>query len=124
MAIRTSASDIMEILPDDSVLTDSAIEAFIEIASSMVDDLDSTLLNADRLKEIERFLTAHLISVTRDRQGLKEAIGEANITYTGYFGIGLKSTTYGQIVTQLDTTGALLALGRRTIKIVAITSFE
>ena len=114
----------MEILPDGSALTDSAIEAFIEIASSMVDDLDSTLLSASRLKEVERWLTAHLISITKERVGTKERLGDAEITYAGEFGEGLKATPYGQMVLQLDSTGELANTGKKRITFKAITSFD
>ena len=124
MAIRTNASDILEILPDGTGLENPAIEAFIEIASGMVDDLDSSQLSTTKLREIERWLTAHLITVTKDRQGTKERLGDAEISYANIFGEGLKASTYGQMVLQLDTTGALMNLGKKALSIKAITSFE
>lgn len=125
MAIRTSASDIFEILPDGISMEDSAVEAYIEIASGIVDEIDSTVLSTDRLKEIERWLTAHLIMITKDRQATtREKLGDAEVSYANIFGEGLKATTYGQMVMQLDTTGTLSNLGKKTISIKAITSFE
>ena len=125
MAVRTKPQEILEILPDGIGLTDITITPFINIASGIVDDIDSTNLDSDRLKEIERWLTAHLIMITKDRQATtREKVGDAEVSFANIFGEGLKATTYGQMVMVLDTTGTISNLGKKTITMTAITSFE
>lgn len=122
MAARTTIAEVKDIL-DDTELTDSVITAYITSASTMVDTVLGTG-TSDILKEIERWLAAHMISSTRERMALKEGAGGASITYTGTFGESLNGTSYGQMVLALDTTGAFAALTRRSVKIIAVTSFE
>ena len=119
---RVTATEVKVIIT--TALLDPAIESYIEIANSMVTDTVTCGLAASVLKEIERWLTAHLISITQERVGIKERLGEAEITYAGKFGEGLKGTSYGQMVLQLDTCGSFAKLGTKTISITAITSFE
>lgn len=124
MAVRVTASEVKAIM--DIELTDAAVDIFIGIANPIVtDNLDTaTTLTDAQLKEIERWLTAHLISVTKERRGKAEKLGEASITYQGIFGVGLKATEYGQMLEVLDTSGTLAGLGKKKISIKAITSFE
>lgn len=76
------------------------------------------------LKEIERWLAAHLIAITRERMALKEEAGTAKITYIGEYGKGLNSTPYGQMVMILDLTGKMANLMLKTASIYAIKSFK
>lgn len=124
MAVRIKPQEILDILPDGTGMTDITITPYINIASDVVDDLDATVLDSTRLKDIERFLTAHLIMVTKDRMGTKERVGDAEVSYPNIFGPGLNASTYGQMVLQLDSTGTLANLGKKVISITAITSFE
>ena len=119
---RVTATEVRVIITTS--LLDAAIEAYIDIANSMVTNTVTCGLAAAVLKEIERWLSAHLISITQERVGIKERLGEAEITYAGKFGEGLKATSYGQMVLQLDTCGSFAKLGTKTISITAITSFE
>jgi hypothetical protein len=122
MAVRTSAADVRAIMSTE--LGDTAIEAYINVANKMVTNSVTCGLSEDELTEIERWLTAHLIAITQERQATEEKLGEASMKYTGVFGEGLKSTSYGQTVLQLDTCGQLANLGKKEISITAITSFE
>lgn len=122
MAARVTVDEVKEIL-DDTELTDPIITAFITSANVMVNNVLGDGIS-DILKEIERWLTAHMISSTRERMALKEGAGGASITYTGVFGESLNGTPYGQMVLALDTTGAFAALTKKTVKILAVTSFE
>jgi len=121
---RTTAEEVKQIL-DNSSLEDSVVEAYITAANALVSStLDSGTLGDTLLEEIERWLTAHMIAVTRERTALKEAAGGASITYTGQYGQRLSSSSYGQMVMTLDTTGAMAALGGKSATITAIESFE
>lgn len=122
---RTTASKVKEIL--NTSLSVTKINAFITAANALVTNTlgtDTTL--GDTLKEeIERWLTAHLIVSARERQGIKEGAGGAEITYQGKTGIGLDSTMYGQNVKVLDTTGRMAALSSgKAVLLTAVTSFE
>ncbi len=123
MAVRTSAADVKAIM--DSSLLDAEVDVYIEIANPIVTDvMDGSGVGTTRLEEIERWLTAHLISITRERMGDTEKLGEASIKYIGKFGMGLESTPYGQTVLLLDTSGAFGDQGKVAISITAITSFD
>ena len=123
MANRTTFEKVKQIY--DTNLENENIEQYISIASMMVDDIAAVgTLSADRLAQIERFLTAHLIITTKERRGIEEELGEARIKYADVFGPGLQSTEFGQMVSQLDTTGTLASEGKKKVYFKAITSFE
>ncbi len=120
--MRTTVNEVKQIL-DDTQLTDPVITAYIGTSNTFVDEnLLSTSLSAAMLTEIEKWLTAHLITISRERMAAKEEAGGARIEYIGAFGAGLSSTPYGQTAIALDNTGTLLALsnGTKSIKIVAL----
>lgn len=120
---RTTATEVKQIITTS--LSDADVNNYIDIATAMVDDLDSdtTLTNA-RLILIEQWLTAHLIAITKERQTVDEKLGEAAVKYTGKFGENLQSTTYGQTAAMLDTSGTLAQLGKKKITFRPITSFD
>ena len=121
---RTTATEVKQIL-DNSTLADAIVDAYIIAANALVTKLLSGKGLGDVLmEEIERWLTAHMISVTRERMGAKEEAGGAKIEYTGTYGQALKSSPYGQMVMTLDTTGNMAASGGKKASIYAITSFE
>lgn len=125
MANRTTAPKVKVIMPETEY-DNERIEAYIGIASSMVDDVAAVGgVSADRLAEMERWLTAHLISVTGERRAVEEEIGnDTAVKFADVFGPGLQSTDYGQMTSQLDPTGTLAAYGKKKIDITAITSFQ
>lgn len=121
---RVTIAEVKEIMPT-LTLDDTNIAAFILGATTLVDQvLSSSGLGTDLLKEIERWLTAHMISLGPERMAKKEGAGGAEIEYVGVFGEGLKSTTYGQMVIAMDTSGSMAALAGKTVSITAIKSFE
>jgi hypothetical protein len=125
MGNRVSADDIKEIL--DTSLSDSSIEAFIQAANITITKWLSTDsgLSSVQLKEIERWLSCHLIACTREKQVRAEEAGDASVTYQGTTGMGLDATFYGQQVKVLDTSGILAAqMGKRQASIFAIESFD
>jgi len=128
MANRVIPAEVKEILSTD--LTDPTITAYINAANATVTSLVGS--NADlttaQLKEIERWLAAHLIACTRERQIAKENAGQAGATYDGKSDMGLDATLYGQQVKLLDTTGTFATLestvGLKSASIYAVTSFD
>lgn len=107
--MRTNVSEVKEILPTS--MDDSRIEAFIKGASAF---LDATLadkgLSDTLMKEIERWMSAHMITTTSERQLEKASAGPTSTTFAGQFGKGLYSSTYGQTVVNLDSTGTLKSI--------------
>ncbi|MCK5019473.1 MAG: DUF4054 domain-containing protein [Candidatus Peribacteraceae bacterium] len=122
MAVRVSATEVRVVITTS--LLDTAIDAYIAIANPMVTNTVTCGLSEAVLKEIERWLTAHLIGITKERATTKEKLGEAAVEYAGTFGKGLEQTSWGQMVLQLDTCGQFANLGKKDINITAITSFE
>lgn len=122
MANRVTVSEIKEIYPTS--LEDDVIEPYIDIANDLVTEKLTGMHGDERLAIIEKFLTAHLIVTTRDRQATWQELGDARVRYTDVFGEGLKSTTFGQTALLLDTSGILASSGKRKVMIKAIKSFD
>jgi len=123
---RTTIEEVIKIL-DNTGLSDAILTAFVDSANVFVtQSLGSTSLSATVLTEIEKWIAAHMVAITRERTAQKEGAGGAEITYTGKWGEQLRATNYGQMAITLDTTGTLdeLSNGRRSATIQAITSFE
>jgi len=124
MENRVSVDEVKEIFDTD--LSDPFIEAFISAANQVVTKHlgSSTSLSSEQLKEIERWLTAHLLTA-REPRAKAEAADGARIEIQGQFGKGLDSTTYGQMAKMLDTTGTLArVVGKQEAFLHAVTSFE
>lgn len=91
-----------------TTLEDTNIEQYIDSASALIDVwFKGVSASEDMLSELERWIAAHLIASTKERQAREEGAGGAYIKYSGMYGIGLKSTTYGQTAISLDTTNTL-----------------
>lgn len=126
MAVRVTVDEVIEIL-DDTELDDDVILAFIGSANVFVTaQLSAKSLDASVLKEIERWVSAHMITMTRERVGKEAGAGGAYIKYAGEWGKGLNGTSYGQTAVMLDTTGTLeaLAQGKGKASMKAIPNFD
>jgi len=123
--MRTTVQLVKDIL-DDTALTDNQITSYIGSANVFVTDALGTTLSVAVLAEIERWLTAHMITCTRERSAIKEAAGGASIQYTGAWGAGLLSTSYGQMAVALDTTGTLadIAKTKSAAWVKAVPNFD
>ena len=108
MATRVTPSDVKEIIDTD--LTDTRVQSFIDSASALIDATIADRLTDTLLTEIEKWLSAHLIATTNERQLRSGTAGPAKADYFGKDGVGLDSSTYGQQVRMLDTTGKLYQL--------------
>jgi hypothetical protein len=120
---RVTPAEVLLILPD-SELAESVISAFITSASNLVDNVLTEYLPDTLLTEVEKWLTAHMITSTVERMATREGAGGAEIYYTGKYGQNLTSTPYGQMVLSLDPSGRMAALGGKTVTMIAITSFD
>ena len=123
---RTNVNDLKKIL-DDSALAYSTLSAYIDSANVFVTaTLTGQSLSTALLTEIEKWIAAHMVTITRERVAKKEGAGGAFIEYAGEWGRGLASTSYGQMAINLDTSETLQALadGKRTATSRAIISFD
>ncbi len=103
---RVTVNDVKDII--ETSMVDDQLRAFINTAHRMVVDLlTGEGLAENTLTEIERYLTAHLLTL-RDPRPQREKIGlEYSVTYQGKSEMGLQATQYGQMALTLDTTGKL-----------------
>lgn len=126
MAARVTAAEVKSIM-DSITQDDPVIESFIAAGDNLVTDiLGSAALSETSLKEITRWLTAHMICTTLERLGSDEKAGSASTKYNGEYRQNLSASPYGQMVLLLDTTGLLLAAsaGKLPASIYAVPSFE
>lgn len=108
MALRVSDAEVKEIIETDI----DDVTPFITAANLAVNDaLSGEGLAAARLKEIERWLAAHLVAM-RERQVASEGMLDSSVSYGGKFGMGLEFTQYGQQVNMLDPTGKIASLSK------------
>lgn len=125
---RVTAAEVKEIIV--TTLSDPAIEVFITPANLLVTaKLGASELSDELLKEIERWLSAHFLSVflqsdktnggalTRDKVGDTEREWR-NSQRTQIDSLG--TTNYGKQAIILDTTGTLVSLGKRKSKVEII----
>jgi hypothetical protein len=120
---RVTPTEVKEIMDNCEVL-DSIVVSIIDTANAFVTDtfFDDQSLSATRLKDIEKWLTAHMIASSLERQTSQEKVGDGEVTYSGKWADGIKSTTYGQMVLFLDTTGKIANSGKQGASIKAIKS--
>lgn len=125
MAVRVTAGEVKQIM-DDCALTDQVIDSFIVGANALVTKVFSgdTEITTVLLKEIEKWMTAHMLASTLNRTTSDEKIGDASVKFTGQWGKKLESTPYGQTVLTLDPTGKMSKAGKSAAYIYAVKSFE
>ena len=117
--MRTSATEVKAITV--TALSDPILQQLIAIANRMVTNLlSSSGLAADVLKDIETYLTAHLIAIGPERQTEEERVLDVWVVHQGKFTEGLKSTTFGQMVLVLDTTKSFITASKQKASITAI----
>lgn len=125
MSSTISAADVTEIM-DNCGLSDSTVAAYIDTAETFVDEVfsEDTYISDDLLLEIKKWFAAHMIAATTWRTTESEKIGDAQVKYTGKWGMYLDGTPYGQMVKILDTTGKMGKVGKRQATLKAIVSFS
>jgi len=104
-----------------NVLTDTT--PFIGTAHVFVNEyLLSSGQSEDVLKEIEKYIAAHLVALHPDERQLEsQKIGEAEDKYSGDFGKLLDFTQYGQFAKSLDASGILVNIGKTKAAISVIS---
>lgn len=107
MTARVTAAEVAAIIEYNSdVITD--LTPFITAANLYVtQQLGESGMDDDYLKEIERWVAAHLVKI-RDVSPLEERAGEAwDINAIPKLGDGLRATKEGMQAIMLDYTGKL-----------------
>lgn len=118
---RVTPEEVKEII--DTELTD--IYAFIQTANILVTDLlVNKGIDVDRLKEIERWLSAHFLAMRDQDAGMTtgQTIGDTKVFYSRNSGKGLNLSRYGQQAMVLDSTGTLAALNRKRARLTVVTT--
>lgn len=111
--MRTTTDLVTNIL-DETTLDVDVIEAYINSANVFVTAyLGTKGLSDDLLANIEMWLAAHMIVVTRERAIKEAGAGGAYVKYAGEWGEGLLGSTYGQMAVNLDTSGTLINLAKQ-----------
>ena len=112
---RVSAAEVRQVikLPESSV-SNATLAEQIAVASRLTSDLLSTKgLSDDRLKDIEKYLSAHFAALyDREAMSTERKIGEAETEYyvTNAIGKYLDLTVWGQMAKLLDTSSTLVGL--------------
>lgn len=118
MANRVTGSEVLEVIATS--LSSAEVAPMITAANMLVTAKCAGAGYTDaELKEIERWLSAHFVSV-RDpsRSALaSKTVGEASETYalTKSGGEGFAITPYGQQALLLDYRGCLASVGRQKV---------
>jgi len=110
MSNRVTEAEVLEVMPADTTLIAATILPYITSANVFVTDLLESVHADTILKEIEKWLAAHMATVTRERLSKEAGAGGAYIKYAGMWGEELSSTQYGQMVLMLDTSNTLRRL--------------
>ncbi|MFP4047483.1 MAG: hypothetical protein ACLFT4_06955 [Bacteroidales bacterium] len=119
----TTPNDIKLIIDTD--MEDDDISGYIDSASALIETWFSGVsASTTMLKEVERWLAAHLIAMSKERQVKEEGAGGAYVRYSGIFGTGLKTTSYGQTAIEIDSTNTLKSISGKKLKCFAIKEGE
>lgn len=116
---RTDISTVKSVM--QTALGDSEITNLITIANRIVTrQLGGEGLTDALLKDIETYLTAHLIAIGKERQPKEEKVGDIMLKYVENPKGFLESTTYGQAALFMDTSDKLAGGQRKTVRLRAI----
>jgi hypothetical protein len=117
MANRVTAAEVVEILEEaSSSVTDKPLTPFIDLAHLVVEEnLAAEGLTEARLKEIERWLSAHFYCILSPRAN-SESAGVSTSYEANSKAEGFQSTRYGLQACALDTTGTLMSFGTGKMK--------
>lgn len=119
MAIRTTIDTVKVIIP--TALEDDEIRDIILMANVIVTrQVGGEGLATALLKDLETWMTAHLIAIGKERQPMSEKVGDIWLTFQKNEPGFLQSTSYGQMVLFLDTSGKFQQASNKRIIIRAI----
>lgn len=127
MAQRTSISEVRAILPSATLLTDPQIQAAIDAATCVVDQIAagcSSHLSDDCLKQVETYLSAHYAAATEFTLSLSsetDACSGSKATYGFDLGEGVKGSPFGQMANTLSG-GCLAEQDKQPVNLFSIGS--
>lgn len=121
MSVRTTKAAVRYII--ETALEDDELDALIKQANLMVTRVvGNEGLATDLLKDLETWLTAHLIAIGKERQPISEKVGEIWLSFQELGGKGfLEMTTFGKTVLFMDTSGSFQ---KRSLKQASITAIK
>ncbi len=126
MAQRTTLEKVKAILPTGTTLTDPQIQAAIDAATCVVDQLAVSSCGEDLtdacLIQIETYLSAHFAAVTENTLSLVSETDPCcggKATYGFKFGEGVKGTPFGQTANTLSC-GCLAQFDLQPVNIVSL----
>lgn len=113
MANRVTVTEVKQIIEIDSTIVDADLEVFITSANILTNkvNVDGGITDASQLKEIERWLSAHLMAI-RDLRVDSEKAGPVSQKFQYKLALNFNVTMYGQQALILDTSGTLATLQR------------
>ena len=122
---RAAIADVRVILPTTTELTDPQIQAAIDAATCVVDQIADTCaahLSDDCLKQVEIYLSAHYSAVTENTLTLASETDPCcggKVTYGFKFGEGVKGTPFGQMANTLSG-GCLAEMDKQPVDFFSI----
>lgn len=129
MGYRVQNQEVKDILDTDVI----DFSAFISAAEILIDKTlvaSNVITDTTQLKEIERWLAAHLFSVKEPQvKNIKTGTtGAAFFTggdsIVGGVSLGLQTTMYGRQVMMLDTSGELASLGMQEASVETLDAIS
>lgn len=124
---RTDINKVRVILPTSTALTDNQIQAAIDAATCVVDQIAlgcGAGLSEACLLQVETYLAAHYCAVTENTLSLaseKDGCCGGSATYGFQFGTGVLGTPFGQMANTLSG-GCLLAQDKPAARLFSIGS--
>lgn len=124
MTCRTSVGAIRKVLPSSTTLEDDQINAAMEAARVMVDQVAAgcgSHLTDDILKEIEKYLAAHFSANTENTLSLssEKSVCGGSASYGFKFGEGVKGTPFG-ITANMLSGGCLAEYDKQPVRFHSI----
>ena len=124
---RVIIAEVQTILPAGTTLTDPQINAAINAATCLVDQVAASCgseLNAACLENIEQYLAAHYAAATENTLSLvseSDPCSGGKAVYGFKFGEGVKGTPFGQMANTLSG-GCLAEFDKAPVNLFSIGS--
>lgn len=108
---RVTVAEVKQIIPIDATIPDADLDIYIISANFITDRVQNEggQTDAVKLKEIERWLSAHYIAV-RDMRSDTEKADVVSQKFQFKLGLNFNVTMFGQQALLLDETGTLAGL--------------
>ena len=116
MALNTTTA-VLEIMDLGSSVTGSDIDPFLDLAALIVSEQITPLgtVTVDRATEIEKWLTAHFVSIKYMQSDMERA-GAVSQSFQYRVDLNFNQTRYGQQALAIDTTGVLASMQKKAEK--------